>query len=530
MRIKTIHLDKFKRFGSLTICDIPHTAKLVVLLGPNGCGKSSIFDAFKTWHLIHGYNNAADNDYCKKDKADVRESYNLVAIDFYSKISEYSQEQKREFFYFRTAYRNSPKISLTTLNKLDSPLEHVDMRMMISNDATVEDNYQRLVSETFKALYNTDNDNKNVKELRNELLNKIRIPLSHMFPDLELNEIGPVTENAEFYFSKGIIHRYEYSKLSAGEKAAFDLVLDMVIKGEFYKNTIFCIDEPENHIHTSLQAKLLNELFQLIPPESQLWIATHSFGMLKEAKRLSLQFPNEVIFLDFDGYDFDEDVVLRPSQCDTTLWNKILEITLDNYSSFFAPETIVFCEGTSKGRKRKDFDASCYANIFNNTHPNTRFYSLGGCNNVEEKEVIIDFIKNISPNSKIIRVIDRDDRSDNEVNELRGKGIKVLSLRHIESYILDDEVLRKWCKNAQHPEKEEELISLKKEKIDASISRGNPSDDIKSASNEICIGGKKLLGLTRCGSVGDYIMRDTLAPLITQDMEIYKLLNNDIFG
>ena len=530
MRIKTIHLDKFKRFTNLTICNIPPTTKLVVLVGPNGCGKSSIFDAFKAWYLSHGYNNIADNDYCKKDKKDSRKSYDLVTIDFHSNISEYSQEQQREFFYFRTAYRNSPKISLTTLKKLKSPLEHLDDRMMISNDATVEDNYQRLISETLKELYNTDNDNKNVKKLRNELLDKIRIPLSRMFPDLELNEIGLVTEKAEFYFSKGISHRYEYSKLSAGEKAAFDLVLDMIIKGEFYKNTIFCIDEPENHIHTSLQARLLNELFQLIPHESQLWIATHSFGMLKEAKRLSLQFPNEVIFLNFDGYDFDEGVVLEPSQCDTTLWNKMLEITLDNYSSFFVPETIVFCEGTSKGRKRKDFDASCYTNIFQNTHPNTLFYSLGGCNTVEEKDIIIDFIKNISPNSKIVRVIDRDDRSDNEVNELLDKGIKVLSLRHIESYILDDEVLKKWCKNVQHPDKEEELISLKKEKIDASISRGNPADDIKSASNEICIGGKKLLGLTQCGSLGEYIMRDTLAPLITPDMEVYKLLSNDIFG
>ena len=46
MKIKKIHLKNFKRFTDLTIDEIPETAKLVVLIGANGCGKSSLFDAF----------------------------------------------------------------------------------------------------------------------------------------------------------------------------------------------------------------------------------------------------------------------------------------------------------------------------------------------------------------------------------------------------------------------------------------------------------------------------------------------------
>ena len=46
MRIKQIRLKNYKRFTELTIADLPVTARLVVLVGPNGTGKSSVFDSF----------------------------------------------------------------------------------------------------------------------------------------------------------------------------------------------------------------------------------------------------------------------------------------------------------------------------------------------------------------------------------------------------------------------------------------------------------------------------------------------------
>ena len=530
MKIKEIHLEKFKRFSDLIIKNIPETAKLVVLMGPNGCGKSSLFDAFKTWHMLRGYSNVASNEYCKKDISDKRCSYELVNIDFNTDISSYSQEQLRQVFYFRTAYRNSPEITVDTLKKVYSPLENCDSRMMIQNDATVNDNYQRLISRTLSQFYNSNNDEKKVKALRDELLGRIREPLKRLFPDLTLLEIGSVTDKAEFYFSKGCTNKYGYEKLSGGEKAAFDILLDLVIKCDYYQDTIFCIDEPETHIHTSLQAGLLRELFQLMPSQSQLWIATHSFGMLKEAKKLKELHPDEVVFLNFDVYDFDEAVTIEPAGCDTVLWNKMLEITLDDYSSYIIPEVIVFCEGTTQGRKRRDFDARCYATIFGNSHPSTMFYSMGGCTEIENKDFVIGFISGLSPSSKIIKVIDRDDRSDEEVDELEAKGIKVLSLRHLECYLLDDEVLSKWCNEAGHPEKIADMLKLKEDKIAASVARGNAPNDIKSAANDICTEGKRLLGVTYCGNSGEMIMRDTLAKLIVPGMEIYQKLEDDIFG
>lgn len=47
MRVKTVELVGFKRFDNLTINLGPTPQKIIGLIGPNGCGKSSIFDAFE---------------------------------------------------------------------------------------------------------------------------------------------------------------------------------------------------------------------------------------------------------------------------------------------------------------------------------------------------------------------------------------------------------------------------------------------------------------------------------------------------
>lgn len=44
MRITKVELKNFKRFTDLTLDGIPADTKLVLLIGANGSGKSSVFD------------------------------------------------------------------------------------------------------------------------------------------------------------------------------------------------------------------------------------------------------------------------------------------------------------------------------------------------------------------------------------------------------------------------------------------------------------------------------------------------------
>jgi len=130
----------------------------------------------------------------------------------------------------------------------------------------------------------------------------------------------------------------------------------------------------------------------------------------------------------------------------------------------------------------------------------------------------------------LIKIVDRDDRSDQEVIELAKKGIKVLSKRHLESYLLDDTVIKKLCHEVGEDEKYEECICKKEKAIENTVSQGKPADDIKSSRGEIYNALKQILGLNRCGNNADSFLRDTIAPLITPDMEIYQQLEHEIFG
>jgi chromosome segregation ATPase len=47
MKIKKIRLSMFKRFDDLTIDLGESPKKIIAMVGPNGCGKSSVFDAFE---------------------------------------------------------------------------------------------------------------------------------------------------------------------------------------------------------------------------------------------------------------------------------------------------------------------------------------------------------------------------------------------------------------------------------------------------------------------------------------------------
>ena len=363
------------------------------------------------------------------------------------------------------------------------------------------------------------------------MIGKVCAAIERVFEDLKFSSLGDPLQNGSFYFTKGTTKDFDYRNLSAGEKSAFDLILDMVVQARYYPDAIYCIDEPETHMHTKLQGKVLRELYLLIPGQSQLWLSTHSIGMLQEAEEIEKEHPGTVAFLDFGGRDFDTDQIIRPAKIGKAVMDKFYELAFGDFAKLMLPRIIVFCEGDPNGGKRKDFDKAIYSTIFAETHPEAFFISGGSCNDIEKIEQTHgEIISTLLENITVIKIVDRDDRSDTEVSELKGKGIKVLKERNLESYILDDEVIKKLCESVRKAEEYGECIKEKKAALESSKSRGNAIDDYKSARGDIYTALKRRLALTKCGNNADTFIRDTLSPLITPDMSVYRRLEEEIFG
>lgn len=542
MRIKRVELNDFKRFTHLTVEDIPETAKLIVLVGPNGSGKTSFMEALNHYYKFAGYGDVGESNYLSKidvkRKFEFGEWYSIasktVDIDFYDAAypKDVGRSNIKGHFYFRSAYRNEPDFVIDTMRKQDDPTKTVHLKSLIQNDQSVSSNYQRLIANSISELYKSENNQKDVATLRSELTGKISASIERVFEDLHFSSLGDPLQNGNFYFTKGTTKDFPYKNLSAGEKSAFDLILDLVVQSKYYPDAVYCIDEPETHMHTKLQGKVLRELYGLIPGNSQLWLSTHSIGMLQEAQDIEKEAPGTVVFLDFDGRDFDDDQIIRPSKIGRAVMDKFYELAFGDFSKLLLPQKIVFCEGDSCGTTRKSFDSSIYSTIFENTHPEAYFLSGGSCEEIINKldANLGEVLKVLLKETKIIKVIDRDDRSNQEVDELKSNRISVLSKRNLESYLLDDSVIEKLCISVGKSDKVDECLQKKQEALSSSIKRENAPDDLKSARGDIYTSLKKILGLTQCGNRPDPFLRDTMAPLITPDMEIYKQLERDIFG
>lgn len=402
MHISKVTLNNYKRFSDLEISGLGNKIKLVVIVGPNGSGKSSLFDAFITWHRSHaGMNYNTDELYYKKHKQLPFQWGRSVLIEFHEG-SSFKPAELKNCVYVRSAYRNEADFNVSSLGRMGSPVEKPRINNLIQNDLTVQDNYQRLISNTLAGVFSEDNDTKTVADLREALIGRIRNSLNNIFDDINLNNIGDPLHDGNFYFEKGASKRFHYKNLSGGEKSVFDLIIDIIIKSEYFSNTVYCIDEPEAHMHTKLQALFLEELYRLIPDNCQLWISTHSLGMMKKAKELQEKKPETVAFLDFGNRDFDSPTIITPSVIDREIWERFISLALDNMSGVQGPETLVLCEGDKRGRKYRDFDAQIMNKIFKIELPNTYFVSIGSAHEVEdEQNKVYLTLKEILPNSKI---------------------------------------------------------------------------------------------------------------------------------
>src|ERR1700687_411381 len=525
MHLREVTLRGFRRFHDLQVIDLPGNTQLVVMAGPNGCGKTCVFDGFQAWQARMGRIFTLDVSYHLKDGKGTQIGPNTVDLKFHEDLPP-TDEQRWRIIYVRSAYRNQADFAASGLRP-ERPLQQQRLPRLIDDEARVEENYARLVARTVQDVYNREGDQETLSALRDRYKARLGAAMNRLFPDLTLVGPGNPLLEGTFFFDKGSSKDFRYKNLSGGEKAAFDLLLDMNVARVEYNNSIYCIDEPELHLSTRLQAQVLDELLDLLPNGSQLWVATHSLGMFSKVKDLSVRDLSSVAVLDFEKVVGDQPIVLSPVSVDRAFWRRSLHVALGDLANLVAPREMVLCEGSAKG---DGFDAACYGTIFESEFPDTDFMSVGNASDVVEPDGPASAaVQTISPGTSVVRLIDRDDRNEAELAALRNRVIQVLSRRSIESFLFDNEILAALCQARGHSDKILAVMTAKENALLDSQGRGNPADDLKSASGEIYITIKRLLELTQCGNTVRAFMLHSLAPLVTPQSQVYAELRRDVF-
>ncbi len=209
-------------------------------------------------------------------------------------------------------------------------------------------------------------------------------------------------------------NRYVGREMSDGERVVFYLIGKCLIAQE---DSIIIIDEPELHLHRALISALWNEI-EATRNDCQFIYLTHDLDFASSrtrAKKIWLKTYDPA-----NGWTWEE-----VPEIEEVPENLILEI-------IGSRKPILFVEG-----EKGSYDHEIYQYLF----PTSTVIPRGGC------EKVIESTKALRTNDRLHTfeargLIDRDYRSDAEIEALRNAGILFAEVAEIENLLLSEAVVR----------------------------------------------------------------------------------------
>lgn len=535
MFIKKLRLKNgYKRFHDLTIDLGENPARIVALVGPNGCGKSSVLDGLLYYHASvyqrigagsqrdQSYHSMAGNS--SVSYQDIEISFTAGSFDDIRALKD-SVGETNTIFSFRSPYRYNNLLKISETKAVPEIGRNSYGAMDASSlDGKMEDNYRRLHAAYYRFLEKSD---LRPSEAKAKIIGDLNASIKECL-ELEISSLGNVEGNQGTLYFKKSDHpiEFEFNVLSSGEKEVVDLLLDLYLRKDDYSDTVFLFDEPELHINTAIQSKLLLEIDRLIGPECQIWLTTHSIGFLR-ALQTHMNGKCQIIQFLPEHNLGSEARTLRPVEITPGIWRDLFSIALDDLAHLISPSKIIYCEGRAEpgaNRRERGMDAQVLNNIFSKSHPDSFFTSSGGNTEPDQRSTIaIAVLGKVFPAVEIWVLKDRDMASGKPTTESdRIIYLKTNQLNHrvlkrweIENYLFDKDVLRAYCAA--------EGLQFDEANYDAFVT--NISDqNLKDAVQRI----KSICGIK--GSINADVFKIGLSRYLVADMPAFLELEGCIYG
>ncbi len=228
--------------------------------------------------------------------------------------------------------------------------------------------------------------------------------LPHRKIELDDNRVVAIAERAD---------PYSAAEMSDGERVAFYLIGHCLCAPE---NSILIIDEPEIHIHRSLQSAIWDEM-ESIRDDCCFIYLTHELEFA--ASRL---LANKIWLKSFDGTVWDWEFIPDFSNIDEDILLEILG----------SRKPVLFVEG-----EKGNLDHKLYQIIF----PNYLVIPRGGCTNVIDSVKALNDLSNLH-HLKIHGLIDRDFREITELSKLEKQNIHPIGVAEIENLFCVPELVK----------------------------------------------------------------------------------------
>ncbi|MDU1591968.1 MAG: DUF4435 domain-containing protein [Streptococcus anginosus] len=259
---------------------------------------------------------------------------------------------------------------------------------------------------------------KNCKNAEKNNLVKPKTPLTVKDKLMEIwNSIFPqrnlLFEDSKFYANEEIkpSEKYSANQMSDGERAVLYLVSQVLAIPE---NKTLIIDEPEIHLHGTIMNKLWESLEEYRSDCLFIYI-THDTNFAASHKN------SEKIWIkSYDGENWDLEKIISKE-----LPEKLL------FDILGSRKNILFVEG-----EESSFDTQLYSILY----PDYFIIPCGSCIQVIMRTKSFNSTQNIH-NNNVYGIIDRDFRTQDEINKLEKHNIYTLKVSEVENLFIIEELI-----------------------------------------------------------------------------------------